>query len=298
MRTLWVVVAGIFALAFSLSAYAQSTRRVTADGYCILPDNITRREARRLAMEDAEAKAVAEAAGVLVQSESLLSKTETSSGNSGESRFAETFALLTRATSSGKIVKKTVLADTVETLVVAGGKGIQRVRVRLEAEVALESGTPDPSLRIEMSLNQSVFMVNQPGRSSDELIVTVQGTLDGFLTLFGIADDSVRVLLPNEYLRENKLGAGERLEFPPLSLRAAGLHLRPALPAGETRSTEAVLAVLTKVHVPFQGWATVAGGRGEVATVRGAVTDLSAWLCQIPVGQRAEAHLVFEIRGK
>jgi hypothetical protein len=152
--------------------------------------------------------------------------------------------------------------------------------VELRVAVAHDVGTADPGFRVLLELNSSVLRARRRAADGDELVATVSSTAPASLTLVSIADDSARVLFPNEYVTDVRVGA-EALEVPTAEWRARGLRLRPELPAGVEARRELVLAVATRDGAPFRG---------------GTVLELQRWLASIPLERRALSYAVVEVR--
>ncbi|HWP83070.1 MAG TPA: DUF4384 domain-containing protein [Bacteroidota bacterium] len=277
------------------SVAAQTVQTVTTSGIAYLTQDVTYGEAERRALEDAFSKAIAEVAGVNVQSEIYGSKAEVLASNPNENEFLEVFTVINRSVSYGRIVGHKILEKKTETTELAGGAVLPIVRVRVACEVAKDEGKPDPSFRLELDLNNEVFYDRGERKKNDEVIVTVQSTQDAYLTVFGVTNDTVNILLPNELIKNNQLKKGEKFTFPSEELRSQGFRLRVSVPVGRARATEMVLAVATKDPVEFKG-GKVVGGIGIVPTYVAALDELNKWLSQIPPDRRTEAHKVYEVR--
>lgn len=268
---------------------------VQQDGYATLGPNTTLQEAEQRALEDALAKAVSEVAGVQIQSESYLSTSEDMVSGSRESRFVESFAAINRTASFGRVVRHKVLSNTIDEVRLSDEQKVRVVHLRVEAQVVKEVGQCDPSFHLALRLNKNLLLAADAPDENEELILTIESSKDGYLTLFGISGDTVRVLFPNEVLSENRIVSNAEFQFPSEMHRKAGLHLRALLPPGRMTQTEAVLALVTKVPIPFKGLGKTGGVR-VLSTYQAAIGDLNTWLCNIPPDQRAEAHQIFEVR--
>jgi len=275
-------------------SYSQESKTVVTVGTCVLAPDLTIGEARKKALDDAFQRAIVEVVGVNIQSETYQSKGEQLGD---EKKYFDLFSEFNRSVSYGKIVRHEVLDDSVLNETLSSGETIARVRLKVSCEVAKESSAPDPSFQLKLNLNQDVFYDRGILENNDEVIVELETTQDAYLTLFGISNDSVKVLFPNQITTANKLVKGESLDFPSQNMRNAGLHFRVETAKGEKRSSEMVHAIATKDSIPFSA-GKIIGGIGVVPTYQAAVDELNQWLCRIPPERRTEAYQVYEIRKK
>ncbi len=282
--------------AASCLLFGQETKRAVGNGFCTIGESMSLKEAKKQALEEAYKDAIQQVVGVRVHSEETQSKGESGVSGSAESRLVESFAMLTRVSSSGKVIASRELLDTLEEQSSPGGRKVRVYHVSVDAQVATEQGSPDVSFQLVLELNKSAFQAGRNGESDEELVTIVRSSKDCYLTLFSVSDDSVKVLFPNDYMKDGRISADEQFEFPPKQFRESGLHIRPSLRPGTSHSSEAVIAVGTKAGVPFGGWEKEGGETGEVATYRAALVDLNRWLSGIPLDARAEAHALLEIQ--
>ncbi len=267
---------------------AQEKRTVVAEGSAIFSPDLTLAEVKEKARADAFARAIAEVAGVTIQSEIFR---QTSEVLGEKNTLDEIFSVVNRAVSYGRVVEPEVLDETIENRERSDGTKEAVVRVRVRCTVVRDEESPDPAFTLSAGLNKDVFFAG----TDDEVIVSLECSQDAFLTLFGISNDTVTVLLPNELVNDNRLISGEKLEFPSRRLRSQGVHLRAKVPAGRVRMAEAVLAVATKDPVQFRG-GKIVGGFGLVATYKSAVDELNQWLSQIPPSRRTATMVQYEVR--
>ncbi len=286
----------VFVIFSSLTnfSYSQDTKTVVVTGSCLLSTDITFGEARKKALDDAFERAIVDVVGVNLQSETYQSKGEQLGD---EKKYFDLFSVFNRSVSYGKIVHHEVLEDSVLNETLSSGQTIARVRLKVRCEVAKENSAPDPSFQLKMSLNQDVFYDRGALENNDEIIIGLETTQDAYLTLFGISNDSVRVLFPNQITTANRFVRGESLEFPSKNMRDVGLHFRVETAKGEKRSSEMVLAIATKDSVPFSA-GKIVGETGVVPTYRAAVDELNQWLCRIAPERRTESYQIYEIRKK
>jgi Domain of unknown function (DUF4384) len=285
----------ILSLLISFSLWSQTPQRIVEDGYATLGPDVTMHEAERKALDDAFAKAIVRIAGIRLQSESFLSKSEDMEPGARESRFVESFSVINRSVSYGRIVSHAILLNEIEETPFPDGSRLRRVHLKVQADVVKETGEIDQSFQVTLELNKDDLAVDGESGQSDELIITVTCTKDGYLTLFGVSDDTVRVLFPNVLMNDSRIRQNEPFLFPSDDLRREGIHLRGTLPSGRTKTTEAVLAVVTKDSIAFQGGAK-SGAQGTIPTYQVALEELNKWLCFIPPNKRVEVDRIFAVR--
>jgi hypothetical protein len=198
------------------------------------------------------------------------------------------FSVVNRSTSYGLIVSEKVLEEGFRK----DPGGLAEVyHIRLQCDVKAETGAPDPGFAIEVVLNQRIFM---PGRN-DEVVMTITSTRDAYVTVLGISNDTVTVLLPNELIADRKIQRGRALQFPSKDDQARGLRLRVELPAGSRRQAESIMVIATLDDVPLR-FGERMEREGTVATVRSVLPDLNRWLVRIPPDRRTSAVRAYEIR--
>ncbi|MFN8570970.1 MAG: DUF4384 domain-containing protein [Gemmatimonadaceae bacterium] len=278
---------GLFIVSAGLAAAATSTRAqnaqasvvdtTTVEYRALLTPDLTQADVRRRAIEGALAEAVRRVAGVQVQSGTMAVKEE----KNGSLR--DDFISVVQLDARGRVVDYVILDEEwITTRHPELGSQVY-LRLRLRASVAHEIGNPDPAFRITLSLNTTVLEVrSRRPADNDELVATVSTNRDAELTLLILADDSVTVLFPNEYVSRTALKAGVEATFPTDEWRRSGLRLRATLPEGREARRELVLAIATRGPVsPFVGATALA---------------LQRWLSAIPMEQRTMASAVVDVR--
>jgi hypothetical protein len=261
------------------------TRTVEAEHELYASDK-TPREARRQAIDRAQAEAVRRAVGTQVQAGQRTSTIET--GEEMVSRFSQ----VVRTGASGRVVSSEVLAERRPR---RNGDIFQYVRIR--ATVRPATGQPDPGFRVDVGLkNRSRrFVARDPLKKSDEIIAEIGVTEGAHLTLFSVAPDTLQVIWPNALSEDTFVPGGETVEFPPPSLRARGLRLRASVPEGRSQVTERLVAVATKQKVPFRDVPDYQVEDGALTTAEATVEALNRWLVEIPLGQRAVGSVAYDI---
>ena len=295
MRTKLNYVLAIGLLWCTQCTFAQDTVTVVVTGEAPFTLDMTRGEVKQKALDDAFSKAITEVVGVNVQSETFGTKSETTGQMPETSKIFEVFSVVNRSVAYGRLVKYTVLDERIDRDTLASGGTSEVLRVKVRCEVAKDMERPDPAFRITLDLGKDVFYERGTLGESDEIVVSLECTQDAYVTLFGVARDTVTVLLPNQIVKENRLKVSEKLVFPSPEMRSAGLHLRVSINPGERRAAEMILAIATKDPLQFtSGHATGVGS--VVPTYRAALEDLQRWLSQMPPSRRTGAYQLYEVR--
>jgi len=142
-----------------------------------------------------------------------------------------------------------------------------------------------------VELNQDRF------RDGDEMTMRLRASKDCYLTVLNLAsNDTVYVLLPHEYRKDNFIAGGQTVEVPDAEERAIGIHYRVRLLEGQDAATEVIKVIATKRRYAFGKGLERVGGFPIVPTPRGALVELQRWLVRIPRDERAEVMSVYEIR--
>jgi hypothetical protein len=245
-------------------------------------ENITKEEARRLAIEDAERNAVEQVAGVTVSADTLVSNFTVSSD-------------VISAIPYGKIIEREIIEEDIqvikdETKDKTKGRPSSIYHVKLKAKVAKEKGSIDPYFKLEASLNRSVF------KDGEEMQIKIKPARDCYITIFNILeDDSVLTLIPNRHIRDTLIKANEYLIFPDESMVKMGINLKVHGVEGKNVTKEKIYILCFKQPVDF-------GSKfeeGIFGTYKGAtafIRELKREVVDIPLSERAERFLPYEIR--
>lgn len=258
---------------------------VITEGVCA-GSNITPEMGQKKAIENARSEAIKQAAGVSVSENVFHNMSETI--KDGKSELFDGFSKLCRSTSAGKIITEKILLNTTEIV-----NNVPLYRVKIEAVVVKENAIADPNFRIEIIMPQDVYY--DGGTSGgDKLSFTLRASTSCYFYLFNLLEnDSVQLLLPNEYVRNNFYSIEDReREFEkPYKMISFTVHLSP----GRTTASEALYAVGLKNNVTF-GSLGLRQDEPYYADRNTALTELQSWLVRIPADQRTDAIKIYEIR--
>lgn len=254
--------------------------------YELYAGNKTLKEARREAIDRAQAEAVRKAIGTQVQAQRRSSTIET--GEEVVSRFSQ----VVRTGASGRVVDSELLEETLRE---RGGSTFQYVRIR--ATVEPTTGRPDPGFNVDLRLtdDDQTFVARSPLEESDEVIAKIEVSKNAYLTLFSVTADTLQVIWPNSLSEDTFVPAGRAVQFPPPDLRARGLHLRVEVSEDRDRITERLVAVATKQQVPFREVPDRQIEDGTLATAQATLQALNRWLVEISLGQRAVQSVTYDV---
>jgi hypothetical protein len=268
------------------SSRAALTAKTVVAEYELYAGNKTLKEARRQAIDRAQAEAVRKAIGTQVQAERRSSTIET--GDEVVSRFSQ----VVRTGASGRVVDSEVLEASVRE---RAGSTFQYVQIR--ATVEPTTGRPDPGFTVTLRLtdDDQTFVARDRLPESDEIIAEIEVTKDAYLTLFSVTADTLQVIWPNSLSKDTFVAAGTSIQFPSPALRARGLRLRVEIPDGRKQITERLVAVATKQQIPFQEVPRRHIEDGVLASAQASVQALNRWLVEIPLGQRALQSVTYDV---
>jgi hypothetical protein len=254
--------------------------------YSLYAENRSPREARREAIDRAQAEAVRKAIGTQVQAERRSSTIET--GGEAVDRFSQ----VVRTGASGRVVGYEMLEERRPK---RGGEIYQYVRIR--AEVRPAAGQPDPGFSVSLRLTDEdqTFVARSQLEESDEVVAEIETSKSAHLTLFSVTPDTLEVIWPNSLSKDTFVEGGGVAQFPPQDLRARGVRLRAEVPEGRSQVTERLVAVATKQKVPFQEVPGREITGGTLKTAQASVQAFNRWLVGIPLGQRAVASVTYDV---
>lgn len=262
---------------FTPFAAAEDASWVTVEGNSSM-ENITKEDARRFAIEDAERNAVEQVAGVTVSADTLVSNFTLS-------------ADVISAIPYGKVIEREIITEDIIVI-----KDETKTRpssiyhVKLKAKVAKEKGNIDPYFKLEASLNRTVF------KDGEEMQIKVKPQRDCYITIFNILeDDSVLTLIPNRYIKDTLVKANEYLVFPDEGIKKMGINLKVHGVEGKNITKEKIYILCFKQPVDFdnkfeEGLFSIYKGSSAF------IKELKSEVVDIPLSERAEKYLPYEIR--
>jgi len=270
-----IIIIQLPVLAFE--TYSQDAKWVVVEGRAWM-ENITREEARRLAIADGMRKAVEEVVGVDTLSETLVINFKVG-------------ADVIRALPYGKVLDKEIMEEGIKEIPKEGkANPVLLYRVKMKSKVLMEEGKVDPSFKITASLNRDFF---QPG---DDMEIRVSSTRDCYLNIFNILEDErVLILIPNDYRRENFVKANEMFTFPDEADKGKGIRLRIHGVEGRKsiRETIYLLALQRplKLHAGKYREGIFANYTGKTAFIKELINEI----IEIPHTERAEKFIQYQV---
>ena len=277
----WTVFLFFWILLAAAPAQAAEVQRVTTKGMAALGPQTTLDEARQLAIRRAKARAVEEACGVAIQSETFV-------------REGVLSADFLRASAYGLVVGKPQIIEqkTENFQKTPASPLILQYVVKLEAKVRCEKGEPDPTYTLRVSLNQKTF------RSGERLALRVRASKNSYLTVLSLgADGKVYLLRPNFVERKSLVPGGREVTIPSARERNAGLSFEVFTLPGHKKDGESLLLVATRRAIELQPLEKK-GDLKSFETPQLAMEAVARWLTRIPIAERtgAVAHYVVHAR--
>jgi hypothetical protein len=270
------------------TACAQSGTWVEVERREPLTTGRTAEDVKRDALYGAIAEAVRRVVGVHVQGTEIATRAESAG------RVIDRYSEAVRLDAAGRATDWQLVRENWKPAP-KGSPGAPVIyELVLRVKVERESGSADPGFCVRIDLNADRLLVRDDDpRNNDELVARVTSTRDAWLTLVVIADDSVFVLAPSAYVAAPVLTAGRTTELPPAASRSAGLRFRASLPSGVTARDEIVAAIATVRPITLPAPAGVGAARDTGVLT---LAEFNRWLVGIPLGERALAQTVVEVR--
>jgi len=278
----------IWVLCFPILLWSQTSGWIAAEGSASLADKSVQ-QARLEALNQARAEAVRIIAGAKIKSDQFRIQTEASE-NEQVTGIQDFFSSINRDVACGHVVNEKILHEGTKSYPTGPGKPpAVYYEVKIEAEVVIEQGEPDPAFTLQVRTNKEIYL------EFEEMQLEIRASHDCFLHVFNIlANDSLLLLFPNRYLPDNRLPANQTLRLMP-----AGFSFQVSLLPDARSAQEFIYVVATKKLCPF-----APGSQGDADIFRTAAThsfaiiELPKWLSQIPVNQRADEIVAYQIQQK
>jgi hypothetical protein len=255
------------------------------DTSLVFPGSVSPAQARQEALQTARAAGMEQALPAKISFTSLLSDImDETAGAAYEKSTWSTFAL---SSVTGHLVDEKILSTDLQPL----EGNAYRYRIVMEARVVPVKGERDPSLRLDLEVNERLLT------EGDELIIKARPSADGYLYVFDfLSDNSVMLMFPNGAMQDNAVSSGEWLEMPTRQERARGLHYRIAAAPDALTTNETIYAVFTRQPIAdLSGLIDVPEGYVSFSAGDDSFTDFQRWLAEIPLGQRVEKAVQLHI---
>lgn len=271
--------------------YAQvDSSWVEASGKCY-STSVTPEEGWKGALRDAEANAIRNSLGISITAQTF-GVTSESVNAKNQSDYLSTFSELNTSTTCGRIISEEILDSTA---------GIENnnpsYQVRIRALVAKDKGEPDPNFTAEIHLDKDTYYDRGALDRNDAVKFSVSASEDCYVYLFDImANDSVALLLPNVYFKDNFYSAAEGPEGFNKKIAQLSINLTVGLPRGKETTTEMLYLVALKKKVDFYSQAMTREAVGIIPTYQSAILDLQKWLVRLPQDLRTTASAMIIIK--
>ena len=268
----------IFSIFISGLLFAQESEWVTVEGFAPI-ENVTKTEARKLAIDNARREAVEKVVGV-----DLLSETMVINYNvSGD---------VIRAIPHGKVIGIEILKEDIELIPAKkkGGAPFLAYHVKIRANVAKEIGRTDSFFRLDAKANRKVF------KEGDLMEIQVTPSKDCYLTIFNVLEDErVLILFPNRFNQNNHIKANTTFTFPGENDRKKGIRLEAFLNEGQEKADEMFHVLALKEPLFFNTATFKEGIFGLYDGQTALVNDLVKNIVSIPLSHRAEKFIQYRI---
>ncbi len=251
----------------------------------VFPESVSNPAAREELLNILRNEAVSKKVPRTVEVASLL--TDVMSETAGRAHEQTAWSGFFKSTVSGVITQEDIVEES--NPVYLEGKSSYEKSLTLKAYVEPVKGNRDPGFTVKAELSDNTLS------SGEELLFTLTPTQDSYLYAFNLmADHSVLLVFPNDYMPDNHLSAGETVQIPDPNMRGY-VRFRVGTMPGEELTTESIYVVCTKDPV------TVADDLPRIGTSMPASGDsksfirLQRWLTNIPLDRRVEKNLIYHV---
>lgn len=251
---------------------------VTAEGSVPFGEETTFGEAKVKSLEYARRAALQQAVGTFVQRKSVVYNFQ----------LAED---LVQTTVRGVIVGEEVLREGPQEIRVPGKPMALMYVTKIRASVRPVGLEGKNTIALKASLNKTRFM------AGEEMDIHIISDQDVFLHVFSVSqDDTVSVLLPNRFSKDNRVPAKTDFVFPSDSLKANGLHLRVFSPKTAKAGYDRVKIIATTKDIDLIKGKFKEGIFMEYPGMDSAlITDLIKELALIEESEWGEVTITYEV---
>ena len=258
---------------------------ITVSATRVFPESVSNPAAREELLNILRNEAVSKKVPRTIEVASLL--TDVMSETDGRAHEQTAWSGFFKSTVSGVITQERIVAES-DPAYLAGMSSYEK-SLTLEAYVEPVKGNRDPGFTVKAELHDNTLS------SGEELLFTLTPTQDSYLYAFNLmADHSVLLVFPNDYMPDNHLSAGETVQIPDPNMRGY-VRFRVGTLPGEELTTESIYVVCTKDIV------TLADDLPRIGTDMPASGDsksfikLQRWLTNIPLDRRVEKNLIYHV---
>lgn len=254
---------------------------VTSEGSVPFGEETTLGEAKMRSLEYARRSALQQAVGTFVQSRSVVYNFQ----------LAED---LVQTTVRGVIVVEEILREGPQEIRMTGKPVALMYVTKLKASVRPVQLERKNTIALKASLNKTRFTAEQ------EMDIHISSNQDVFLHIFSIGqDDSVTVLLPNRFSKDNRVAAKSDFVFPSESQKSEGLRLRVFAPNALKPGYDRIKIVATSKDVDLVKAKFKEGIFREYPGKDSAlITDLLKELALLEESEWGEATIAYEVQAE
>lgn len=200
-------------------------------------DQDTKHQALARAVMDARSKAMNQLLGTKLEQRYI--DLEMSNSLKGDALLTER---VIRVTQLGRTIKEKVIrAGLVDTSECAGCL----YRASIETCIAPDPPNHDRDFIVSIRLNRSHFI------DGDEVIISVTSSRDAYLYVYALdLEFNAERIVPNQYVPNTRIRAGETWTYPSNDLRARGVQATARLVPGSVISAEMVRVIAAMAPLP------------------------------------------------
>jgi hypothetical protein len=276
-------IVGVFLLTAMMAFWSQpagcvESEWVTVEGIAPI-ENVTKSQARKIAIDNARREAVERVVGVDVLSETMVINYNVSGD-------------VVRSIPHGKVIDIEILKEDIELIPPEkpGDAPFLAYKVTIKANVAKEKGRPDAFFRLDAQTNRSVF------KEGDRIEIRVTPSRDCYVNIFNILEDeTVLILFPNRFNRNSFVKANSTLVFPDAADRQRGITLEAYVGEGKEKVDEMFQILAFREPLCFDTAKFKEGIYGIYDGQSGLVHDLVKSIVGIPLQDRAEKFIQYRI---
>lgn len=269
-------------------AGAPQVRRLRKPGWVevvsqvIASDDEAPSHARARALDQARIAAIEHVAGVRVKSGVL-------SFEQVRGQDASSLVQVLSSVRADALVVEERLIDT-RTFDLPGDG--YRVRIVMQANILDRSSAPDSGFVTELKLTRERFL------HGEEVQLAVRASHEARIYVIGITEEGAAIILPNGYLPDTHVEAGEWIRFPGAELQELGVRLIATVPDGKRSAKEALFVVALRGDRRLHGLSPSRGKRFRAVEAQGAgklLDDLLSPLADLPLEAWTFDQVAYEV---
>ena len=242
----------------------------------VIIENITPEKAKEFAIQKACKQAIEFYSGIEISGRVLNIQAENQN-----KILIDNFSSITQQTAQGIIIEKEILKDEL----ISNGNQLLKV-ITIKVKVDKQKGEKDPSFVLISEINREYF------KDGEEMELSIKSSNDCYLTILNIcSNDSVYVIFPNEYRKDNFVKSGKLFQLPNSNDKRIGLIFPVNLLPNKNEDLEMIKIIATKQKIDFSSVYSFSA----YGTYQSALVDLQKWLLKIPRNEIEEVDLPYFI---